>query len=205
MKRGSYKKGLLNRTPEKIKQREYNNLYKKTVNQIRESNNRLKKLKRFNYNTKYASKRLINRLSTYKLKSLSNNKIKIPNKTATLTSLRSLNNATRMFLNSLTSTIKGIKEMEEEQKKGIQDMFEDSEIEVTNEDVEDYYSLFEDDDFNFFADKIGPSTLMIIINYTQNINNSLDFFISQLEMYIEISHDDDLKDRAERLYYRYVA
>lgn len=205
MKRSRYKKGLLNRTPEKIKQREYNNLYKKTVNQIRESNNRLKKLKRFDYNDKYASKRLINRLSTYKLKSLSNNKIKIPKKTATLTSLRSLNNATRMFLNSLTSTIQGIKEMEEAQKKGIQDMFEDSEIEVTNEDVEDYYSLFEDDDFNFFADKIGPSTLMIIINYTQNTNNSLDFFISQLEMYIEISHDDDLKERAERLYYRYVA
>lgn len=205
MKRSRYKKGLLNRTPEKIKQREYNELYNKTVRQIRETNKRLKKLKRFNYNDKYSSKRLTNRLSSYKLKSLVNNKIKIPKKTSTLTSIRSLNNATRMFLNSLTSTIKGIKEMEEAQKKGIQDMFEDNEIEVTNEDVEDYYSLFEDDDFNFFADKIGSSTLMIIINYIQDTNNSLDFFISQLENYIEISHDDDLKDRAERLYYRYVA
>lgn len=205
MKRSRYKKGLLNRTPEKIKQREYNELYNKTVRQIRETNKRLKKLKRFNYNDKYSSKRLTNRLSSYKLKSLVNNKIKIPKKTSTLTSIRSLNNATRMFLNSLTSRIKGIKEMEEAQKKGIQDMFEDNEIEVTNEDVEDYYSLFEDDDFNFFADKIGSSTLMIIINYIQDTNNSLDFFISQLENYIEISHDDDLKDRAERLYYRYVA
>lgn len=205
MNRSRYKRGLKKRSKEQIQIREKNILYKQTIKNIRETNKRLDKLKKINKEDVYSAKRLKNRLSSYRITSILNNKIKKPSINTTKHKLQALKKATENFLNSLTSTKKGIESMQEEQKKGIRDMFMDNDKEISDKDVEDYYSLFEDDDFNFFADKIGPSTLWIIINTAQTNNDSLEFFFNRLQDYIDFANDDDIKMRAERLYYSMIA
>ena len=62
--------------------------------------------------------------------------------------------------------------------------------EFTEEDAEDFYDMFGDNDFAYFADKIGASKLQEIIYDAIRNNDSEDDFISRLELYIEINDLD---------------
>lgn len=63
--------------------------------------------------------------------------------------------------------------------------------------------MFGDNDFAYFADKIGASTLQEIIYDAIKNDDSEDDFISRLELYIEIN-DLDIREKAIRLYNKYV-
>ena len=168
------------------------------------ANKRLKGLKNAGYKGTWASKKLINRIDTKVLKAWDKTgKIKI-NKFLNNTQLRAIQKATDQFLKSKTSTIKGIRDVESATIKSIQASLSDEKRGlVTREDAEFYYDMFGNDDFNFFADKIGASTLWMLIDEAIENNDSEDDWINRLGRYITLE-DLDIRERAIRLYNKYI-
>ena len=64
--------------------------------------------------------------------------------------------------------------------------------------------MFESDDFNYFADKIGASTLWQLIDEAIEKNVSEENWISMLSSYITLN-DLDMRERAIRLYEKYIS
>ena len=60
-----------------------------------------------------------------------------------------------------------------------------------------------DDDFDYFADKIGASTLWQLIDEAIEMNDTEDSWLNRLGNYITLN-DLDIRDRAIRLYNKYV-
>ena len=92
-------------------------LYNETLKQVRKTNARLDSLQRRNKKGgTWAIKKLRNRLDSDILKAWTKNgKIKIP-KNITNTKLKQIQTATKQFLDSKTSTNKGIKSIREQTK-----------------------------------------------------------------------------------------
>lgn len=171
---------------------------------ISQANRRLKGLNNAGYRGSWASKKLVSRIDTKILKAWEKKgKIKV-NKNLTNTQLMALQKAVNQFLESKTSTIKGIKEVSQARIKGIQETLSDElRGRVSEEDAEFYYDMFEEDDFNFFADKIGASTLWMLIDDAKMLDASEDDWLSMLNNYITLN-DLDLRERAIRLYNKYI-
>jgi len=171
---------------------------------VEQANRRLKGLNQAGYKGTWASKKLINRIDTKLLNAWSKQgKIKI-NRTLTNTQLKAIQKATDQFLKSKTSTIKGIRETENSTIKSIQATLSDEKRGlVTIEDAEFYYDMFGNDDFNYFADQIGASTLWQLIDEAIENNDSENDWINRLGRYITLN-DLDVRERAIRLYNKYI-
>lgn len=199
----------MNRQRRKVKQRRQlertgnERLEKETRKLVSKANARLDSLQRRYKSGTYASKKLANRLNTTQLKAWTKGgKIKIK-KNATKTQLTAINKAVNQFLKSATSTKKGISHFKKVQIKNIKLRRSIEDKDFTEEDAEDFFDMFGDNDFDFFASKIGASTLQEIIYDAIKNNDSEDDFISRLELYIEIN-DLDIREKAIRLYNKYV-
>lgn len=124
-------------------------------------------------------------------------------KNPTKAQLLGVNKAITQFLESQTSTKKGISQVKKQQIESIKRRRSIDDSEFTEQDAEDFYDMFGDNDFNYFADKIGASKLQEIIYDAMRENDSEDDFLSRLELYIELN-DLDIREKARRLYNKYV-
>lgn len=183
-------------------------LEKETIKNIRKVNTKLKSLQRKNKDIKFASKRLKNKLTEQQINiyDLKRNRIRIPKIKMNMTKLIYINKTLNIFLNSLTSTKKGIKEWEKRTKEGIQDLLEDlrDKEKVDNEDVEFYYETLTDSDFTDFSNKLKPSELWALIDYGVQKRMGKDEWINMLFDYMDIEPDEEIREKAERLYFKYV-
>lgn len=178
------------------------NLEKETRKLVSKANARLDSLQRRFKSGTWASKKLANRLSSNKLNMWTKKgKIKI-GKNPTKAQLIGLNKAINQFLNSQTSTKKGISSWKKNQIESIK-LNRSDDPDFTEEDAEDFFEMFGDNDFDFFASKIGASALQEIIYDAMRENDSEDEFIARLSLYIEIN-DLDIREKAIRLYEKYV-
>lgn len=178
------------------------NLEKETRKLVSKANARLDSLQRRYKSGTWASKKLANRLSSNKLNMWTKKgKIKT-GKNLTKTQLIGLNKAINQFLNSQTSTKKGISSWKKNQVESIK-LNRSDDPDFTEEDAEDFFEMFGDNDFDFFASKIGASALQEIIYDAMRENDSEDEFVARLSLYIEIN-DLDIREKAIRLYEKYV-
>lgn len=151
----------------------------------------------------WASKKLMNRLDSATMNAWQNGRVKI-NKNMTMTQLKAVQKATGQFLKSKTSSIKGIESTKKETIKSIKEsLSDDMESKVTDEDAEFYYDMLGEDDFDFFADKIGASTLWTLIDEAITSNASESGWINILSRYIMLD-DIDIKAKAINLYNKYI-
>ena len=171
---------------------------------VEKANKRLKGLKNAGYTGTWSSKKLINRLDNKKLDAWDKRgKIKI-NKQMTNTQLKAVQKASDQFLKSKTSTPKGIKDVKSATIKSLQATLSDEQRgKVTEEDAEFYYDMFGSDDFNYFADKIGASTLWTLIDESIEKLDSEESWLKKLSNYITLN-DLDMRERAIRLYEKYI-
>ena len=177
-------------------------LEKETRKLVSKANARLDSLQRRYKSGTWASKKLANRLSSNKLNMWTKKgKIKT-GKNLTKTQLIGVNKAINQFLNSQTSTKKGISTWKKNQVESIK-LNRSDDPDFTEEDAEDFFEMFGDNDFDFFASKIGASTLQEIIYDAMRENDSEDEFVARLSLYIEIN-DLDIREKAIRLYEKYV-
>lgn len=199
MKRQARKKSL---TARLSTTKSTDRLEKETRKLVSKANARLDSLQRRYRTGTWASKKLANRLSSNKLNMWTKKgKIKT-GKNLTKAQLIGLNKAINQFLNSQTATKKGISTWKKNQVESIK-LNRSDDPDFTEEDAEDFFEMFGDNDFDFFASKIGASTLQEIIYDAMRENDSEDEFVARLSLYIEIN-DLDIREKAIRLYEKYV-
>lgn len=112
-----------------------------------------------------------------------------------------LDRATKKFLQSKTSTIKGIKEVEQNIKENIKNKLD--EYDLSKDEIETLYDFFEDEDFNYIRKYIDPSDLWVFIENAKQGNMYVDDWIKSIEDYIgseAFGRDEDLKDRLTSLF-----
>ena len=64
--------------------------------------------------------------------------------------------------------------------------------------------MLEDDDFNYFADKVGASTMWAIMDDAIEYNESETKFVNRIERYIVTINDLDTLDKVKRMYSKYI-
>ena len=201
MKRQARKRSLTKRI---TSGQQTDRLEKETRKLVNKANARLDSLQRRYKSGTWATKKLANRLSSGKVKMWTKKgKIKI-GKNPTRQQLLAVNKAATQFLNSQTSTKKGIADVKRKQIAAIKKRRNIEDEYFTEQDAEDFYEMFGESDFRYFADKIGDSLLQQIIYDAIRENDSEDDFIDRLSQYIEIN-DLDIREKAIRLYNKYVA
>ncbi len=181
---------------------------------IRETNRRLRALDREGYYNSFSSKKLFDRLGG-RLDGLQKIGTKVigvrRKKKMTMTQLSALNRATRNFLASETSTPKRVESVIERTKKSMYATLKTENNNLTMEDIEDYYELLGDKDFDFFNDKygnkenyIGASDLWSLIDEAKEKDMSQQGFLNMLYNYSVNVKDKDIRKKAINLFNKYV-
>ena len=144
----------------------------------------------------WASKKLTDKIS--KFYNASTNRISVNG--ANMTDIRAINKATSNFLNSLTSTIEGIVDVENTSKQGLESLLGDVEG-IDNDDIDTFYSFYSDRDYQDVTQFIDPSELNVLMAYYKGKNTPTNTFIEKIKSYNEsVYADEDLKKGLIRLY-----
>lgn len=185
--------------PSKIDKKD--ELIKKTTKAVQQVNQRIKSIERkFKDNGNWSITKIKNRLSKY----FKSGKLKIPKNAKEIELIDILKESTNM-LESKAGTKKGIREIKERAKSSLLETLSTEDIDVTKEDINDYYSMFEDDNYNSFIKMTGltASEVFAIIDDAIRAGDSESSFIKRLETFVNIV-DEDIRNKAIRLYNKYV-
>ena len=166
-------------------------------------NLKTKKIVRFKSGT-WASKKLYEKIGDY----ITNNQISVPPK-ANRTQLISLNKAMRNFLDSKTSTVAGIREIERQQKDNISNILGDFDSdEISNDEIETLYDFFEDKDFNNVTKEknIMPSDMWITLTTAKEEKWTKEKYLKNIYNYNpDLDMNDlDLKESLISIYNKYM-
>ena len=132
--------------------------------------------------------------------------------------------ALRNFMNSKTSTVKGIKQIRKKQIETMKNVVDDLDFnadDFTYEDAENLYDIWNDRRNRWVAEKMGGSEYyQFVAEFRENTakaiesNDSLskadkeklkkDAFIDQLDSYIGVANDMGIRRKAIEFYNKYV-
>lgn len=180
-------------------------LYNKLLAQVKESNSRIVKIeKQFGKNA-WAVSRLEEKVNNDVINAWTNKgRVRI-SLNMSVEQLKGVQKATKEFLKSKTSTIKGIKETITKTKKSIAAEFSDIDNEdITSEDAEIFYNLLEDNKIREVVDKLGASELNALIEDAKEMNASKTKWESMISNYIDFSNDVEFKEKVDYIYKKYV-
>lgn len=108
------------------------------------------------------------------------------------------------FLKSKTSSPIGIKEVRSKTEQKLkQSLGELLDKDITEEDIDDFYTLVQDEDFRYIADKIGDSLEYILVEQIRTAEETEEDFINLLSKFITVN-TEELREKAKRLYNKYV-
>lgn len=189
--------------PKKMNERQ-KQLYRENLELVSQVNRRMKGLKNEGYSGTWASKKLLKRIDTEVLKSWEKGKAKA-RKDLTATQMMAVNKAMRQFLASKTSKARGIRETKQKTIESLRRTLsreEDGEL-IDFEDAEFFYDMFGENDFDFFAEKVGSSEMQMIIKDAIDERDNIDDWIERLGIY-RLTENLDMRERAIRLYNKYV-
>ena len=202
MKRQARKKSLTKKLSTRT---DTQRLERETRKLVNKANARLDSLQRRYRSGTWATKKLSNRLSSNKMRMWSRGgKIKL-GKNPTKQQLLAVNKAVNQFLESQTSTKKGISKTRQKTIESLRSSLSTEDKELSYEDAEKFYEMFGEDNFSNIADKIGASALQAVIEDAIEENDSSNDFIKRIEMYAGLSMNDlDIRESASKLYEKYV-
>ena len=108
------------------------------------------------------------------------------------------------FLKSKTSTPIGIREVRTKTEQKLkQSLGELVDKDITDEDVDDFYTIVQDEDFRYIADKIGDSLEYILIDQIKSSQGSEEDFVNLLSKFMTVN-TEELREKASRLYNKFV-
>ena len=190
-----------------IRDRKVKQLYREVQKQVREVNKRLNSLERYHASGTWASGKLKTRIRSNKTKGLlyKGKRIKLKPK-MTKTNLIQVQKATKQFLESATSSNKGIKAIKNKTIQSLKGTLNfNQKKKLSDKDVESMYKILEDEGYKVhLMDMIPPSLLWQEISYCIRHNLGVDTFISRLNKYLEQDMDLDLQEEARRIFETYV-
>lgn len=184
--------------------KESKQLYNETQQIVNDVNKRLRTLEKSGYGRTWSAKKLFNRMKTKKLDVYYKGRIKLK-RNLTNTQLIGIQQKSKQFLVSRTSTVKGIEEVKNETLESLKATFSQDK-KLKDADVEAAYEMLSNKDFEFFnqEDKIGASTMWAIIEDATELDFSEETFLKRLQSIWDFSNDEDAVKKAKRIYDLYV-
>lgn len=156
---------------------------------------------------KYSAKKMlaiVSRESQISYKRVSRVKIRVDIKNLNASQIRYYQKVFDSFLKSKTSSPIGIKEVRSKTEQKLkQSLGELLDKEISEEDVDDFYTLVQDEDFRYIADKIGDSLEYILVEQIRTAGGTEEDFVNLLSKFITVN-TEELREKAKRLYNKYV-
>ena len=183
--------------------------YIRTRSLLNDVNRRLERLSKRGYAGTWASKKLIDRLQGGRMDAIKLSKkggktrLDITRR-INKTEMIAIQKASRQFLISKTSTPEGIRRTRESVIDSLRASMGDEEKELTYEEAEFFYNMLGDNDFEDFVAKVGASTMWNHIDDAIEAGDTEEKFLSRLERYSLSLDDINLREKAKRIYEKYV-
>lgn len=158
--------------------------YKAIVKDVRKANQRIARIqKRYGENA-WSLNNLYDKLDNKMINAISpySGEISIK-KNMSNAQLNAVRRATKEFLTSKTSTIRGIENVKKEVKEGLKKVFNDDRLNVSDKEINALYRIVEDKDLRTTAELIGASTLWRLVIDARNKNMSKKEWNDQLKKY----------------------
>ena len=158
--------------------------YKAIVKDVRKANQRIARIqKRYGENA-WALNNLYDKLDNKMINAISpySGEISIK-KNMSNAQLNAVRRATKEFLASKTSTIRGIENVKKEVKEGLKKVFNDDRLNVSDKEINALYRIVEDKDLRTTAELIGASTLWRLVIDARNKNMNKKEWNDQLKKY----------------------
>lgn len=178
----------------------------KLLLEIEKANRKLRALERGGEYGKYASKsllRLVVNDKSFSYKRGRRNKIRLKSAKFDTPQIRIYFKKFGEFLKSATSSVFGIKrarsKAEKKLKKTLGGLLDRK---VTNEDIDEFYELLEDEDFKYIADKIGDSDAYILVENAKQKGLSKEEFTKQFEQFMS-TNNAEFQIKARRLFNKF--
>lgn len=175
--------------------------------QVKETNKRLRQLERKGFYNSFSSKKLFERLGTSKFNALETLGEKVIGikikKNINMTEINAILRATGNFLKSATSTPYKTKQVIRKTKESMFKTLKMKDDSLTMKDIEDYYDMLGDKDFDYFNDKIGASEMWAIIDDAIEAGDDKNQFLKRMNSLISLN-DSDIVKKAVNLFNKYV-
>lgn len=155
-------------------------LYNELKKLSKRANQRIVRLERNFGKDTWATKRLKDKLSIEKLGAWTKTGRVRANKSLNEIQIQYIIKATTDFLNSKTSTKKGIKAMKKKMIEEIQKKYGSETNDITYEEAESLANFFEDVEVNKITNYIPGSDVLAVIEETREQKNSYEQFYSQM-------------------------
>lgn len=196
---------------EKIYTKRYNSktkktsdaLYREAIRKTGQANKRIRAIRQEFGTLGWAGNKLKEKTEINLINAWRSKGIRI-NKNMSDQQLKSVIKAIDNFLESKTSTIKGIKQTMKKTQKSIRMNLSDEDIELTPQESQTLYSFFSDKDFNNLTNFIPASDLFVLLEDSKESNDSESDFLKRIENYISIGNDEDIKNNLLSMYTKYV-
>ena len=180
--------------------------------EIRDVNDMLERLYRHGEKNTWASKRLLARLNT--VRRAVNPKTKQLravdlNRKLTVGEIREYQKSLQAFKESETSTIKGIRRIENRVKDKIKQTVttidEQGKLNMpTKKETEALYNLFEDKNFQDLTETIKASELWGLLTNAKEMDDSPDDFVENVSNYVLDIEDEDIKNALKHVYQNFL-
>ena len=179
----------------------------KLLRSIEMTNRKLNRLESAGIYNKYASKKLLRTIRNESLVKYNKGKrvkVTVNVKKLNPSQIRYYQKVFNTFLESKASTSIGIKDKESKAREKLkQSLSEITDEDISEQDVEDFYTLVEDNDFRYLADKIGDSDIYILVNEAKSRDLDEEGFTNMLEQYMTVNNKE-ARDAASNLYNKFV-
>lgn len=191
--------------PKKIElNSEQQQLFNELKKLSKRANQRIVRLEREFGKDTWATKKLRDKLEAEPLQAWSKTgRIKV-NKSMTITQMKATIKATQQFLNSKTSTKRGIKQVKKTTIKQLAKSLGTDDEDLTNEEAEALYDMLSDDYVNDILKYIPASDFWALIEDAKEAGDSQESFISRISDYIEFGNDVDMRNKLVMIYEKYV-
>ena len=176
-----------------------------TTNYLLErANKRLINLEKANLGGKYASKQLIQGLQGQKSVKIGSrklrNRIKVIKK-LNINYKRYIDKRLKQFLRAETSTPTGVKQVRENTRRGLEKMLNRT---LTDEDLDDIFTLMHDPQYNYFKEKIGYEKVISLVDEAKQKNvKDVNGFIEMLKSHMTVN-SKETRELATKLYNKFV-
>lgn len=183
---------------------EQTQLYNDLKKLVKRANQRLVRLERAFGTDTWGMKRVRDKLDIEPLKAwTSKGRIRL-NKSYNIQQLNAIKNITEKFLSWETSTVSGVKNIRKRAIKSLAKKLSTEEKEVTYEDAETYYELFEEEEWKWVLRYMTESEYYGMVQDAKEDNDTEEQWVERFKTVVDFGNDLDFKERVIQLYYKHV-
>lgn len=183
----------------------YNQLFKEATRLSNKVNKKLNAIQRDFGSIGWAGNKLREKTERSIINTWTSKGVKVTRRTSEdvlKATIKAMNN----FLQSETGTVKGLYDVMKRQQDSLRATLSTEDVEITKEESEAIYKLFNDKDFQFLSRFVPQdSDLIIILEDTKENGDSFETFERKCNFYFNTGQDDDIKDALKRLYDRWMS